>query len=227
MPGLGRIAAPDERDRLHPMRALLPRRVVRPPWRYWPFPWPSLDQGNTGTCVGHGWKHKVMGPPGPTSKPWAEPTAFTIYYECTQVDEWAGNDNGDLQFGTSVRAGAKVLQSRGVITEYTWCWDVDTCLDFLLTKGPVVIGVNFYDGMFGLDPAGFMRVGGGLAGGHCMLLLGANERTRAVRGLNSWGAGWGQNGRFWMTYDDLARLISEDGEACAAVERPRASARRA
>lgn len=218
MPGLGRIPFEDPRDRAFPMAAMLPRTIVRPPYKYWPFPTTVLDQGDTGTCVGHGWKHKIMAPPGRTYKPNADPTALTIYLESTKLDPWPENDNGDLQFGTSVRAGAKALKARGIIREYRWCWDLQTCVDFLLTSGPVVIGINFYDRMFRLDSAGFMRIGGGIAGGHCMLLIGANDRTRAVRGVNSWGPQFGQNGRFWMSYDDLSRLISEDGEICSAIE---------
>jgi hypothetical protein len=215
--GLGRRAHRDPRDHNYWLLDAMPRVLQRPSVKYWPFMRDPLDQGQTGTCVGHGWKGWMLAAPVTRTTPDAEPTAMTIYREATTLDEWADND-GDLQAGTSVRAGAKALLARGHIREYRWCWDLKTAVDFLLTGGPVVIGVNFYEGMFDLDANGFMGVGGNFVGGHCMLLLGANEPRRVVRGLNSWGKGWGQKGRFWMTFSDLERLISENGEVCAAVE---------
>ena len=39
-----------------------------------------------------------------------------------------------------------------------------------------------------------------------------------MRAVNSWGEGWGQRGRFWLTFGDLDKLIKADGEACVAIE---------
>jgi C1A family cysteine protease len=36
--------------------------------------------------------------------------------------------------------------------------------------------------------------------------------------VNSWGPGWGQNGRAWITFKDLDRLIKAEGEAAVAME---------
>lgn len=51
----GRHYAPDERDQLHPMQAVLQPQPL-PEHRYYhvgkDMP---LDQGETGTCVAHGW----------------------------------------------------------------------------------------------------------------------------------------------------------------------------
>lgn len=220
--GLGRRYDPDDRDGNYLLSDHIPRTLAMPRTKYWMYAQQPLDQGREGTCVGHGWKHCLMAGPIKQTKPSTYPTAITIYLEACKVDPWQENDNGDLQFGTSVRAGAKALHSRGLISEYAWAWDLRTCIDYLLIRGPVVIGVNFYEQMRRTDKQGFMRVGGDLLGGHCMLLLGVNENDRVVRGLNSWGRDFGQNGRFWMDYPTLDRLIGEFGEICAPVEaRPR------
>jgi hypothetical protein len=181
---------------------------------------PVLDQGPFGICVGAGFKHWMLAAPVCQTTPTAEPTMQAIYREAILLDEWADNDQDGqaMQFGTSVRAGAKALQARGILHEYGWAFDVDTAIDWLCSNGPVVIGVNFYEGMESPGPNGFMRVTGSILGGHCMCVVGWSETRGAVRLLQSWGPDWGQKGRAWLSGEDLARLIHEDGECCTALE---------
>lgn len=152
-----------------------------------------------------------------------EPTAFSLYRQAVLLDEWAEND-GDatapveqLRAGTSVRAGARVVQAAGFLSDYGWAWDVDTAADWLSAKGPLVIGVNWYAGAMEPSRDGFVRLTGGVVGGHCVCLLGWSESRGAVRLLNSWGL-WGQNGRAWLSGEDFRRLLSEGGECCSAME---------
>ncbi len=222
-PGLGRRAAPDHRDRGYLLRAALPETVVRKT-KYWAFFFQPPDQNGYGCCVGEGWKNWMLAAPTVQTKPDREPTAFTIYREAILIDEWADNDqDGDaMQIGTSVRAGAQVLQARGLLQSYGWCWDADTAANWLCTQGPLVIGIAFYDSFFDPDSTGFLKItpGARVVGGHCMLLLGWNERTGAARGINSWGAAWNgkQRGRFWIDGETLDRLLRNEGEACSAIE---------
>jgi hypothetical protein len=218
MYGLGRRPSPDARDANYPLRSLISPSATMPHSRYWPFPFPPLDQGPYGTCVGHGWKHDLMCAPGRAIKPDVDPTALTVYYEACDNDEWAANDNHDLDFGTSVRGGAIALQKRGLLTNYYWATDLATAIEYVLTQGPVVIGINWYDSMFYPDSSDTIRVGGSIAGGHCLLVQGANSQSGHVRLVNSWGPSWGNNGRVWLPFEDLERLIREDGEVCAATE---------
>jgi hypothetical protein len=37
---------------------------------------------------------------------------------------------------------------------------------------------------------------------------------------NSWGSGWGQNGRFKIKRADFDSLLQDSGEACCAAELP-------
>jgi hypothetical protein len=226
MPGLGRIHIPDEGDRTFLLDdGMVP--VAKRANHLWAFFDQTLNQGDTGTCVGHGWKHWLMTAPIIQSDAADPPAAMEIYDACTQVDEFPENDHDtERQMGTSVRAGAKVLQTQGFLTEYRWCWNASTSADWLagmdadgrFVGGPLVIGVNFYSGMFQIDAEGFMRVSGTLAGGHCMCLIGWNEKRGFAYGLNSWGHEWGRNGRFYMAGEDLERLLHEGGEACSAAE---------
>lgn len=223
---LGRLYAPDDRDSRYPLRALLTEPVIRRN-QTWYLPHKStLFQGDTGTCVGHGAKALLMAKPRARGNPERDPTAYGIYRSCVTVDEWSENDaeaqgpNSGLQYGTSVRAAMKVLAGLGFISAYRWAYDVDTIIDFICAKGPVVIGVNWYYSMFDPDAEGFLHITPNtfLGGGHCVTLLGWNQRLGYFTGVNSWDRNWGLDGRFRMPPELLARLLAEYGDACAATE---------
>lgn len=216
-PRLGRLEAPDDRDRNFPMRTLLPDAPQRT-WRYWYPDGHWWDQGNTGTCVGHAWAHWIEDGPVTHAGKKAVVDPIELYLACTKIDPWPENDNGDLFFGTSTRAGAKVLQDRGFISEYRWAWDIDTVVTALLTVGPVVVGTNWYSEMFQADAEDFIHVGGSVVGGHAYLLNGVNTKRGLIRLKNSWGRNWVNNGHAYISIEDMGRLISERGDACLAVE---------
>mgnify|MGYP006891290300 CR=1 FL=1 len=67
-----------------------------------------------------------------------------LYNEAQKIDQWPGEDYD----GTSVRAGAAVLKSKGYISGYNWAWDVETVVNALLTLGPVVVGTWWTYDMF-------------------------------------------------------------------------------
>jgi hypothetical protein len=201
--------------------------VVKRANHLWSFFDKPLDQGDTGTCVGHGWKGWLATAPIIQSDIGKPPSPFDIYDAAIQVDEWPDNDHDtERQMGTSVRAGAKVLQARGFLKEYRWCYTVDAAANWIagldvtgrFVGGPLVVGVNWYSGMFSPDTNGFVHISGNIAGGHCFAILGWNEKLGYAHCLNSWGIGWGHNGRFYLPAEELERLLQEDGEACASAE---------
>ncbi len=220
--GLGRIESVDERDHLHLMKAMLPKRAVPlPEYKYW-TPGVTLDQRATGTCVGHAWKGWLLGSPLRTR---TGPSAFDIYRECTKVDPWPQNDreatlpDDELKFGTSVRAGAQVLEALGHIEEYLWAFDLETIKRYILLRGPVVMGVDWYTGFFDPDPKGFVHPTGIVEGGHSFLNFGYSKLKKAYRNLNNWSDDWGHLGRFWIPEDVMGMLLTSGGEAASAIER--------
>jgi hypothetical protein len=232
--GLGRRYAEDARDEAYPMRLRLdplreqffPRGIPEGVRHYRPSS--VLDQGRTGTCVGHAWASRLRGAPIMQG----HPGPFTLYRQFILVDEWAQNDreallpDEQLQFGTSVRAGAKVCQSLGYVSNYLWAESTEDVRAWHLANfGSVVLGVNWTSDMMRTDASGFIHYTGRVEGGHAVVTTGWNDRLRyngrivqAVRCQNSWGTGWGQQGRFWLLRDDLERLIADRGEACAPTE---------
>jgi hypothetical protein len=204
---LGRRHAPDERDKQFLMAAKLEAvaRPVRKNWRVW---WRG-DQGSEPHCVGYAWHGMLRSLPLLQR----EPSPQYIYHEAQKVDEW----DGEGYAGTSVRAGAKVLQREGKLTSYGWAWDLETVLNWLATKGPVVFGTTWYDGMFTPDADGIVALTGPAAGGHAYEVIGYDDKKELLCCPNSWGQ-WGKKGRFYLRYADADRLIRDDGEACTALE---------
>jgi hypothetical protein len=215
--GLGRRPAPDPRDERHLIRPLLAVPLEEAPnSRFWYDNAWWGDQGNTPKCVEFGWQHFLADGPithkGP--RPVIQPIG-TLYHEAQLVDEWPGEGYD----GTSVRAGAKALQARGLIGEYLWAWDAETVLTTILTKSPVVVGVNWYSSFDTPDKDGVIRISGSIRGGHAFELNGGNRARGMVRAKQSWRRDrYGKNGRFWLPMEVLDRLIHEDGEAALATE---------
>lgn len=210
--GLGRRAAPDQRDEEYPVRPLLAAVEVKPYGYY--FGSMFLDQGDTPMCVEYSWHHWLQTGRIRPKQDWPYWPYGEVYHAAQKVDEWYGEDYD----GTSVRAGAKVLQAKGFIKEYRWAFTLEEVIDTVTRVGPVVMGTNWYSDMFYPDHRGRIKVGGSMAGGHAWLIDGANRKQGLIRAKNSWGRKWGVQGRFWLPFEDLERLINEQGEACIAVE---------
>lgn len=214
--GLGRRHAPDPRDNRFLLRA--PARTGRT-YRLWGSPG-VLDQGNTSHCVAYaGTKYLTSYPI--KNKPFCAPQE--LYRLCQQNDEWPGEEP-DYE-GTSVRGLFKVLKARGYISEYRWAPDVTTIQNHVLEVGPVVMGTSWYRDMFMPDRWGYIQPTGVNDGGHAWLIIGCNVTRRnpdgsmgAFRMINSWGPGWGENGRAWLTYKAAEFLLNDDGEAGVATE---------
>lgn len=207
--GLGRLPASDERDAQ--FRLLVPATVDLPSYKYYSTG-PVLDQGAYPHCVGYSWRQWLS---SALLKTKTGPAAPYIYSEAQKVDEWPG----EAYAGTSVRGGAKVLQTLGHIDSYVWAWDANTVKNFILSgQGTAVVGTNWYEDMF-TPKDGYLIPTGSNVGGHAYLLVGFSQDRNAFRMINSWGRVWGEAGRAWIKYEDMARLIAEDGEACTAYEK--------
>jgi hypothetical protein len=229
MPGFGRRFVPDDRDRNFLMRRMLPdvRRLALATRKTWGIHRTALDQGDTGTCVGHAWRNFLRCAPVRTEK--SGPSAFDVYRASVLKDTWPSNDDesrlpdGDpgLDFGTSVRAGAQAVTDFGRLKSYVWAFDLQPAVEWVLTEGPVVLGTNWYSSFMRPDDEGIVRISptATVVGGHAYLLRGVDTRRALALCSNSWGDGWGRSGELLLPFRDLERLIHEDGEVCSAVEK--------
>lgn len=203
----GRLYAPDPRD--HGYRMPKPRQAVDIEYRYWRTRG-QMDQLDTPHCVAFSGVRYL------TTSPVVNKAVDTtvLYNDCQLVDEWEGEDYD----GTSVRALFKVFQSRGYVSTYVWAFDADTIIDYVLASGPVVMGTTWTQDMMTPTSDGYITFTGRPVGGHAWTIIGANRTKQAARMINSWGAGWGENGRAWVSFSDLAALIEDEGEACTSTE---------
>lgn len=220
-PGGGRLRSVDDRDLNHllPPRGAAPTPVLKH-FQYWSSP-DALDQGESSSCVGHGWHQFLRCSPIRNTR--GIPGPYEIYNAAQLIDEWPGIDPEIL--GTSVRAGAKVLVKGGFLSAYRWAFDGATVVNHLLSVGPMVIGTDWMSGMMQTDKHGYITPKGSMVGGHCTIVVGVNTLTKNPDGtigsatiLNSWSPKWGVKGRAKITLPALDQLIRANGEACAATE---------
>lgn len=218
------VSQHDPKSRKFSLRSILPYNI---PQRavYW-REGVVLDQGSEGACVGYGWTGELLAEPAsPVVQPLvasAEGYATLSYRRAQKIDPWPGEDYE----GTSVLAGAKIMQQDGQIDAYRWCFGVEDVRDAIITSGPVVIGVPWYQSMYSTTDEGLVVIDGRKVGGHCVVVTGydpeyfiGGEAQEVFRWRNSWGSGYGLEGSGYVRFDDLSRLLQDRGEACVPVGR--------
>ena len=227
--GFGRIAPPDrDKDEMYLMRrALAAPGTALPIRKTWSINGRSLNQGQTGTCVGHAWRNFLRCAPLETEK--SGPSPFDIYRSAVTLDEWSGNDDeedlpdGDpgLDDGTSVRAGAKAVTEFKRLKSYLWAFALQPAVEWVLTKGPIVLGTDWWSSFQDPGAAGIIQIkpGAHVVGGHAYLWRGVDTKRGLALCTNSWGDDWGKSGEFYLPFRDLERLIADNGEACTAVQK--------
>ena len=211
-PRLDRLVSFDERSRAFPIRAALEPELA--PRSYdWGLTL-RLDQGSEGACTGFAVTHEAAAEPVPVPG-LTETDALAIYRRARELDEWPG----EAYSGSSVLAAVKAGVERGWYSEYRWAFGLDDLILAVGWNGPAVLGIPWYDGMSRVDNLAHIHVEGAVAGGHAILTDAVDIEGRRFKLVNSWGADWGWHGICWIGFDDLDRLLHEQGEAAIPVAR--------
>ena len=135
------------------------------------------------------------------------------YRETTRNDEFPGEWE-PTDTGSSGTSASKTAVRRGFAKGFQHSFSFDDTLH-MLSQNPVAIGVWWYstfdspnsNGFVSLTPTARRR------GGHEFVLDELNVEEELVWGQNSWGDSYGVDGRFCFVFDDLERLLNEDGDA--------------
>jgi Papain family cysteine protease len=202
------------------IKSLIIGQPKPPPGETWVDPEQgTLDQGQTPHCVGFtgaGWMSTL-----PVHDQVENETGHDLYAACKVLDGEPGAEDG-----SNSRSLCKVLKTRGRIGAYAFTTDAQTVADFVSAHGPVGTGTPWDQSMFNPDGDGYLRPNGDEAGGHEWLIVGyspagfGNVQEPSFVMQNSWGTGWGDNGRAYITSHDYQSLLDRNGDAWAGVELP-------
>lgn len=216
----GRVYKEDPRDNNFLIKDVIPQSglpdIEKKFW--WAEGWQG-DQGPTPHCVAYSWSHWLEdGPviqdviPG-RRKPLFDTTEF--YNKCQVWDEIPGTKYE----GTTIRAGAKILQKLGVIGEYRWAKSIDDVVAVVTHIGPMVVGTQWYTNMSNPTSHRYvMRPTGKSIGGHAYLINGIDNTKELFRVKNSWGQSWADRGHAYISFSNFEKLLSGHSEACVAFE---------
>jgi hypothetical protein len=204
---LGRLVEHDPRARNYVAAIDKPRTVT------WEHDAPVLDQGDVGACTGNAlaqWLNTSHGMARPNPRVLVEDDALTLYRLATRLDGVPGQ-YPPTDTGSSGGAVCKAGVQLGYLTAYRWTFSFMAFLG-ALAKSPLIVGTEWYEGMFTPNPQGFIRPTGQVAGGHEYLILGCDVDRKTVTLLNSWSDKWGQNGRAHISWADMALLLARQGD---------------
>lgn len=170
------------------------KAVVRAQGTYW--------KGVTGRVVNGVWQ-------------FLELDCVELYKYETQIDNseipgsYPPNDTGSTGLWSM-----KTLQAYKLVDNYYHAFDLPTALSLLANNGPVAVGSAWYDSMYYPDSDGIISISpdAQVVGAHEYAVRGVYPTERLVQLTNSWGGQWGLGGDVYMTWDTLARLLSEDGD---------------
>lgn len=219
----GRLRAPDPGDmdyplerRLKAMRAGELKRRTQAPRRG-----PILDQGDTNRCVMFSIAACLAAYPVYAKTTTAAIQRVSIplngdpdlYRWACNHDEFRDNDHGE-DIGTSCRAGQEYCRTVGLSSAYYWARNPEIAKDYISREGstPLQAGFDWWGSFDKPNAKGVVTdISGGILGGHAFCVLWYSKLTKLWKCQNSWGAGWGAGGLFYLPEEIFNYLAFQTG----------------
>ena len=176
-----------------------------------------LDQGSIGSCTANALCGALdSNPDSKPGKTYDETLAVRLYELETKLEgqPYPPNDPGGS--GLMVCKAAKELTW---ITAYHHAFGIQHALEALVLR-PVITGVDWYTSFDSPDPAtGLVAIAPGatVRGGHEVVADGIDAANKLVWFWNSWGTQYGRGGRFCMSFDTWAQLLSSQGDVTVPI----------
>lgn len=186
---------------------------------------PILDQLDVGSCTGHAitaacggeafWPITQQKFPQPLNAATAHAFAEDVYGKATELDPWPGTWRPE-DTGSDGLSVAKAMQGLGMISGYQHATSLTAALNALAER-PVIVGTDWLSGMY--DPAadGKIVATGTVEGGHEYCLDELDVARQRVWIRQSWSEQWGLQGRAWMSWADLGKLLANYGDCTVLV----------
>lgn len=181
-----------------------------------------LDQGQLGSCTGNAMAGAINTSPLHTTREHLlrEAEAVGLYELATQLDGFDGTYPPD-DTGSSGLAVAKAAVQKGYIGSYQHAFTTEEALA-ALQIGPVLCGINWYEGFDHPSLDGLVQIAGQVRGGHEIEALGFHLGRSIDESLieleNSWSSAWGRRGRFFFSVKTLRQLQAEQGDVTILVK---------
>ena len=178
---------------------------------------PVFDQGQVGSCTGNAGVGAINTTPFVTPSAHYSPDetgALALYRDAEIMDGGVGYPPEDR--GSSGLTIGKALLNAGVISVYQHTFTLNDALK-ALSLYPVITGINWYSDMFHPDPDGRVHPTGTVAGGHEIEAYKVDVENGRIWFWNSWGASWGVNGTFYLTWADFATLLAQQGDVTVLI----------
>lgn len=176
-----------------------------------------LDQGQIGSCTANALCGAMNSAPNFSGTVLHETDAVTLYELETKLEgkPYPPNDPG----GTGLLV-CKAAKQEGLLSSYTHAFGIQHALQALVLR-PVITGIAWYSSFDTPDPqTGLVSIAPGatVRGGHEIVADAIDAANQLVWFWNSWGTGWGQGGRFCMSFATWEQLLSQQGDVTVPVK---------
>lgn len=199
--------------------------------------WPILDQSSCGACTGFGIGDGDRNALRLGGFPDFEPSQLFIYFNERRKEGTVNEDAGaairdgiksvattgvceesfwpyDISKFTDTPPQAAYTNAKTLhhhATKYMRVTNGLPGIKTALVAGFIVtVGFTVYENFFDIGANGLMpKPSGGIAGGHCVNIVGYSDVSDEFVVRNQWGVGWGDAGYLYAKYADFMPLLQD------------------